>query len=268
MKALKLIAAIILASGCSKNIGPIPTPKPFSTDTGVFSSEGSHIQGIAVSEEAVFASQDNYLVKLDWTGRKLNARKVINHTGDLCWHGGELYASVANSSYKGSNPEGEGLIQVYDKDLVLVRERKIDRRTDGITILDGVLYLGMGSKTQPSSDAHRINIIGRFDPKTLKEIASRAEFDYGVRTSYGFQDITNDGKYIYATFYSVDGPDTAVFDKDLNIVRTLESDATNGLDHMPERMSGGKNLFIRAKSISTSNPKGISASFDYWTPEE
>lgn len=268
MKALRLIAAVIILAGCSKNNAPIPTPKPFKTDTNVFSSEGGHIQGIAVSEEAIYASQAPYLVKMDWTGRKLNGRKVLNHTGDLCWYDGELYAAVANSSYKGSNPEGEGFIQVYDKDLILVRQQKIDRRTDGITILDGVLYIGMGSKTQPSSEAHRVNIIGRYDPKTLKEIAPRAEFDYGVQTNYGFQDITNDGKYIYGTFYSVGGPDTAVFDKDLNIVKTLSSGATNGLDFMPERMSEGKHLFIRARSISSSDPKSIAASFDYWVPED
>ena len=40
----------------------------------------------------------------------------------------------------------------------------------GIAVLDGVVYLGMGSKTQPSKSPHRVNILGRFDAETLEEL--------------------------------------------------------------------------------------------------
>jgi len=270
-KAIILLSGLAILCGCqNKSNSNLKTPEPFTTDSSVFSADGGHIQGLAVSEEAVYASQAPFLVKMDWTGKRVNSRKVLNHTGDLCWYDGELYAAVADMTYTGDNPEGEGLIQVYDKDLIPVRECRINRRTDGITILDGVLYIGMGSVTQPSKDPHRVNIIGRFDPKTLEEIAPRAEFDYGIETRYGFQNITNDGKYIYGSFYTANSgdPDVAVFDKDLNTVKTLHLNAYNGLDAMPASLSEGRLIFLKAKTITSSDPKSVSGQFDYWIPEE
>ena len=73
--------------------------------------------------------------------------------------------------YGGPN-KGKGMIQVFDQELNLVRETLLDRGTDGITILDGVLYLGMGSNHVPSKEAHRENWVGRFDPKTLKPLGT------------------------------------------------------------------------------------------------
>lgn len=249
------------------------SPKPFTAAAEVFNPEGSHIQGIAASEEALYISQDRHLAKVDWTGKLLKSREVPNHTGDLCWYEGELYAALALSGTSDSplaDPSaGIGKIQVFDKDLKLVRETEIDRRTDGITCLDGVLYVGMGSKTQPSKNPHRVNILGRFDAKTLKEIAPRAEFDYGYETKYSFQNITTDGKELYGSFYSVDGaPQIVVFDKDLNVLRTYFLKANQGLDVMPPKLTGGQLLFIKAKSHKASDPKSVSCSFDYWAPED
>lgn len=265
-----LSLAAILSAGCNQMIS---TPEPFTVGPEAFNPNGSHIQGIAASEEALYLSQAQHLTKVDWTGKYLCSHAVPNHTGDLCWYDGELYASLALSDSEAgpmADPTaGVGKIQVFDKDLNLVRETKINRRTDGITCLDGVLYVGMGSKTQPSKDAHRINIIARFDARTLKEIEPRVEFDYGYETNYGVQNITNDGKNIYFSFYSVaDAPQIAVTDKDLNVISTKFLNANQGLDVMPARMSGGKLLFIKAKTHKTSNPAQVTCDLDYWTPEE
>ena len=109
-----------------------------------FDPNGNHIQGIAASEDALYVAQMTRLVKLDWMGKVLASRSVQSHTGDISWHDGELYTAV--SVY----PERkEGRIQVFDKDLNLVRETAIDRTIDGIACADGVLYVGMGAKTQP-----------------------------------------------------------------------------------------------------------------------
>lgn len=274
MNLKKLFAVLglcaIVATGCNNQI---PTPEPFTVGPEAFNPQGSHIQGIAASEEALYLSQAQHLTKVTWTGEYLASHAVPNHTGDLCWYEGELYAALALSDSEAgpmADPSaGVGKIQVFDKDLNLVREEKINRRTDGITCMDGVLYVGMGSKTQPSRDAHRINIIARFDAKTLKEIAPRVEFDYGYETNYGVQNITNDGKNIYFSFYSVEGaPQIAVTDKDLNVIGTKFLSANQGLDVMPGRMSGGKLLFIKAKTSKTKEPAEVTCALDYWTPEE
>ena len=81
-----------------------------------FDPNGNHIQGIAASEDALYVAQMTRLVKLDWTGKVLASRSVQSHTGDISWHDGELYTAV--SVY----PERkEGRIQVFDKDLNLVK---------------------------------------------------------------------------------------------------------------------------------------------------
>ncbi len=127
----------------------------------------------------------------------------------------------------------------------------------------------MGSKTQPSSEYHRVNILGRVDAKTLKEIAPRAEFDYGYLTSYGFQDITNDGKEIYGSFYAASGaPQIVVFDKDLNILRTYFKEANQGFDVMPRSLTDGKLVFLVSTTKTSSSPRSVDASFSFWTPDD
>jgi hypothetical protein len=137
-------------------------------------------------------------VKLDWTGKVLAMRDTPNHTGDIVFHDDNIYTALA--VLPGNK---EGRIQVYDRDLNFVREKVIDRAIDGIACADGVLYVGMGAKEQPSANPHRVNVLGRFDAKTLEEIAPRAEFDYGHKTRYGFQDIVYDGRNILAAVYAV-----------------------------------------------------------------
>jgi len=194
--------------------------------------KGGHIQGIAIGDDgSVYVSQMTQLTKLDKSGKAVGTRKVINHTGDVTWWNGELYTAVA---VQPNNKEGR--IEVFDKDLNLVRSMVIDRAIDGIACLDGVLYVGMGAKVQPSKNAHRVNILGRFDAKTLQEIAPRQDFDYGYETRYGFQDVASDGKFLYATFYAVKGaPRMAIFDKDGKIVGVGNDGSNNGFDFLPDR---------------------------------
>ena len=167
--------------------------EPFTVLQEAFDPKGSHIQGIAASQEALYLSQDCRIVKVDWAGKEIAHIDTPVHTGDICWYEGELYVSLALPTEAGgpmSDPtSGVGKIQVFDPALNLVREAWVDRRTDGIAALNGVLYVGMGSATQPSKMPHRRNVLGRFDARTLEEIAPRAEFDYGYETKYGFQNI-------------------------------------------------------------------------------
>lgn len=199
-------------------------------------SRGGHIQGLAVSTDAVYVAQMTQILKLDWKGNELARRKVQSHTGDITWWNGELYAAVA--VYPACK---EGRIQVYDGDLNLVREKTIDRTVDGIVCLDGVLYIGMGSKTQSPKTPHRVNVLGRFDAKTLSEVSPRQDFDYGYKTRYGFQNIATDGRRLYATFYAVTpAPIMAVFDRSGAVVGTAMAGGNQGFDVLPD----GKGLLV------------------------
>lgn len=226
----------------------------FEVELGACDPKGGHIQGAAASDEALYLSQMTRICKFDWKGKLLNKLDVISHTGDICWHGGCLYTSVA--VYGGPN-KGKGMIQVFDKELRLLRETMIDRSTDGITWLDGTLYVGMGAKTQPSKEPHRVNIFGRFDPITLKETAPRQEVDYGFETHYGAQNILTDGKLIFVNFYGAKGaPPFVAFDKDLKPLKTFRFGTGQGADFVPAALADGKKRVFTVRTTGNRRAKG------------
>ncbi len=221
----------------------------FSIGPDAFDPKGGHIQGIAATHDALYLTQKTRIVKVDWNGNVLKTRQVQNHTGDITYYDGKLYTAIAVFPAK-----KEGCIQVFDEDLNLIKQTTVDRTLDGIAYLDGVLYVGMGAKVQPSKNPHRVNILGRFDAQTLTEIAPRADFDYGHETKFGFQNITTDGRVIYASFYGAGkAPNIAVFDQDLNILGTNPYPAYQGFDVMPKSLTGGKLVFIRARNKFSQN---------------
>ena len=255
------VAASAKASTCQAAFAGVEGKvRPFSVGPDVFDPTGGHIQGIAASEDALYVAQMTQIVKLDWSGKPLAKRKALSHTGDIAWHGGELYAAVAVYPNR-----KEGRIQVYDKDLNLVRETTIDRTIDGIACAGGVLYVGRGARDQPSSKPHRVNIIGRFDAKTLKEIAPRAEFDYGYETKYVFQNIVFDGDCLYASFYAVNGaPKTAVFGRSLELRGTHKMGANQGFDILPASMRKPGARFVMATTKLEKSPPSVSCTFRFF----
>ena len=250
----QLIAAVVALCGTAS-----AELRPFSASSAAFDANGGHIQGLAASEDALYVSQMTRLVKLDWEGNVIASRTVQSHTGDISWHDGELYTSVA------VYPERkEGRIQVFDKDLNLLRETSIDRTVDGIAYADGILYVGMGAKEQPSSKPHRVNILGRFDAKTLNEIEPRAEFDYGYDTKYGFQNIVFDGQRLIASFYAVDGsPAVAFFDKNLKVLGTASVKCNQGFDILPPSMRSEWRCYVRATTVTVKNPPSVLCNIDF-----
>ena len=222
-----------------------------------FDASFGHIQGACCSDDAIFLTQMKCLYKFDWSGKLLKKQSVISHTGDICFWKGEIYTSV--SVYGGPN-KGKGMIQVFDQDLNLVRETLLDRGTDGITILDGVLYLGMGSNHVPSKDPHRENWVGFFDPKTLKPVRERTIIDFGALTHYGIQDISSDGKNILCAFYTAEKgkPSLVAFDKDLKTVRAGSTyRASQGFDRLPARFGGDHPRFFRATTHTSPKDKSV-----------
>ena len=272
MKAAKSLAAVVLSVAlfapvfCQGSQYAIvrpadasPAMAAFTAGPEAFDPKGGHIQGVAASDDALYVSQMTRLVKFDWKGHVLASRQAQSHTGDITWYGGELYTAVAVYPAK-----KEGRIQVFDKDLNLVRETSIDRTIDGIACADGVLYIGMGAKEQPSRKPHRVNIIGRFDAKTLKEIAPRAEFDYGYETKFGFQNIAFDGERLIGAFYAVAGaPGVVFFDKKLKVLGTVPERCNQGFDVLPPLLRREGRRFIRATTKISKDPASVSCDFDF-----
>ena len=231
-----------------------PKASAFEVEATAFDPKGGHIQGAAASDGALYLTQMTRICKFDWNGKFLRKLDAISHTGDVCWHDGCLYTSV--SVYGGPN-KGKGMIQVFDKDLNLQRETIIDRGIDGITCLDGMLYVGMGAKTQPSKAPHRVNLFGRFDPATLKETAPRQEVDYGFDTHYGAQNILTDGKLLFVNFYGAKGsPPFVAFDKDFKPVKTFRFGTGQGADFVPAARTAGKVRVFTVQTTGNRRAKG------------
>ena len=246
---MKLLTIAVCGLTLAAVAAPTASLAPIAIGSDAFDASFGHIQGACCSEDAIYLTQMKCLYKFDWSGKLLKKKSVISHTGDICFWQGEIYTSVA--VYGGPN-KGKGMIQVFDQDLNLVRETLLDRGTDGITILDGVLYLGMGANHVPSKEAHRENLVGRFDPKTLKPLGERQIIDFGYVTNYGIQDISNDGKHVLCAFYSAKKgqPNFIVFDKDWKVVRAdCTYYASNGFDRLPARFGGDNPRFLRVKTV-------------------
>ena len=246
---MKLLTIAVCGLTLAAVAAPTASLAPIAIGSDAFDASFGHIQGACCSEDAIYLTQMKCLYKFDWSGKLLKKKSVIslfffNDTATT-----EIYTSVA--VYGGPN-KGKGMIQVFDQELNLVRETLLDRSTDGITILDGVLYLGMGANHVPSKEAHRENLVGRFDPKTLKPLGERQIIDFGYVTNYGIQDISNDGKHVLCAFYSAKKgqPNFIVFDKDWKVVRAdCTYYASNGFDRLPARFGGDTPRFFRVKTV-------------------
>ncbi|MBQ6337878.1 MAG: hypothetical protein IJI36_01925 [Kiritimatiellae bacterium] len=268
---MKLLTTVVCGLTLAAVAAPTASLAPIAIGSEAFDASFGHIQGACCSEDAIYLSQMKCLYKFDWSGKLLKKKSVISHTGDICFWQGEIYTAVA--VYGGTN-RGKGMIQVFDQELNLVRETLLDRSTDGITILDGVLYIGMGSNHVPSREAHRENWAGRFDPKTLKPLGERQIIDFGYVTHYGIQDISNDGKHILCAFYSAKKgqPNFVAFDKDWKVVRAdCTYYASNGFDRLPARFGGDQPRFFRVKThrapTDKANPKArrpLSVTIDFF----
>ena len=212
-----------------------PLPK-FETAAGDF-REGApmwHIQGMAIGEDAVYMCEGKVLFKFDLaTGKRLKAAEVPLHSGDICLSDGKIYCALAYGVSAGEHSATEhGRITVYDTDLNFLTEKRYPVLFDGITALDGVLYVGVGTMVRQH---HRKCRIMRVDQKTLDMIDVR-EIDPGFEMEYGVQDMATDGKNILLAFYAYESRNAmAVYTKDLEFVSAQPFAMGHGLDFMPAR---------------------------------
>ncbi len=214
-----------------------------------------HVQGMCVSSNAIYFSFHNQIVKTDWFGRLQKRVLVDRHNGDICCWKGRLYTGVWLKPKKDSGEKYCGCIRVYDAEtLELVKERKLadwHHGTDGITCLDGVIYMCMG-RYAPDKLGYK-NWYGKFDAETLESIGEPFIVDHGEESNCGSQNMTTDGRYIYSSYYVISEqartPNLMVYDTDFNVIAKYTYGFNNGMDFVP----GGKDGAVRFAFCCTPN---------------
>ena len=210
-----------------------------------------HVQGMCAASNALYFAYHNQIVKTDWFGRFIKRVDVMRHTGDICLWNGRLYTVLCHDD----DSPIPGRIQVFDEELNLVDEAQVPRDTDGmdgITCVDGVLYVGLGSAGTPDAP-HMGNWFCRYDALTLKPLCKPFRVDHGYDCSSGVQNLCTDGNLIYASVYcpdeTADTPCFIVFDKDMNVKGTCVFGWRQGMDVVP----GGKDGAVRFVYCTTLN---------------
>ena len=217
-----------------------------------------HVQGMCVSSNAIYFSFHNQILKTDWYGRLLKRVEVDRHGGDICLWNGKVYTGVALYP-KTKGEKSTPSIYMYDADtleLLKVKKLPMEGGCDGITCVDGVIYLGMGSKGKYDHEKKcgRANRYCKFAAETLEQIGEPFYEDNGEYSGCGAQNMTTDGKYIYASHYTYDeaakSPNVIVHDKDtFKVVAKYRFGRNNGLDVVP----GGKDGAVRFAWCCTPN---------------
>ena len=218
-----------------------------------------HCQGMCVSSNAIYFSFHNQIVKTDWWGRLLKRIEVQRHGGDICHYNGRLYTGLALVEEGG---KASPWIVMYDADtLEEIKRRKVGPAggCDGITALDGVVYLAMGrtGTFDPVTKRGNMNRYCKFDAETLEPLCEPFLVDDGEMSVCGSQNMTTDGKYIYSSHYTYDErertPNVVVHDKDtFKVLARRRFGWNQGLDFVP----GGKDGALRFAWCFTPNWTG------------
>ena len=219
-----------------------------------------HVQGMCVSSNAIYFSFHDQIVKTDWYGRLLARTPTDPHGGDICLWNGKLYTGVWLRPNKQTGEKACGAIYMYDAEtLALLKAQKVkskDAGVDGITCLDGVIYLAMGAtgKYDPVTKSGRQCWYCKFKTETLEQIGEPFAEDHGDDSLCGSQNMTTDGTYIYSSHYTYaeadHTPNVVVHDKDtFKVVGKYKFGWNHGIDVVP----GGKDGAVRFAWVFTPN---------------
>ena len=232
MKKLMVIGgvcAFVMGVSAAHPAPPIPPNwEPILTRPGALAKGSGHLQGMCVTSNAIYGTLHDGLYKFDWYGRMIMRVRADKHTGDICFWNGKLYTAVCG---KQETPGHRGRIDVWDENLKLIKSSSFARSADGITCLDGVLYVGLGPARDPAKP-FRGNYFGKFDAETLQPLCEPFLVDHGYDASAGVQNIATDGEKLYINFYTPeeDYPCFFVFDKDFKVLQSHVFGWRHGVD--------------------------------------
>ena len=235
------LMSILLSAGAAQQAPVPPRWKPFLTREGALTQGDGHVQGMCVSSNAIYMAQQSCIFKFDWRGNLLSSVPVDKHTGDICLWNGRIYSAVC---LPGKQPNDlHGRIDVFDAEtLEPVKWTKFKRSADGITCVNGTLYVGLGPVRDPQKP-FRGNWFGKFDAETLRPKGEPFIVDHGYDVCAGVQNVATDGEKLYVNFYTPEEgtPCFFVFDLDFHV---LESHVF-GWRHGFDLVGGGKDGAVR-----------------------
>ncbi len=114
---------ICVAVGLAAAVGPAHAkelaPVQPAQISGRVDCEGSypkHLQGVAISAEAIFWSFTTRLVKTDLQGQRLQQVTVPDHHGDLTYHDGKVYVAVNLGKFNDPAGNADSWVYVYRAD--------------------------------------------------------------------------------------------------------------------------------------------------------
>lgn len=163
--------------------------------------ESGHIQGATCSERAVYLSHARGVEKIAWDGRRLGGVTAPNHLGDVAYAEGRLYGVIV---LYGKLPPDEpvGRIVVWDEDLNLIQEKKVDLRLDGCVVFQGKLYVGVD---EWGKDPHAGCTLAVFDLDL--NLIEKKTIDLGYWIHYGVQTLATDGESLFLGNYGAKAED-------------------------------------------------------------
>lgn len=251
--AAKALAVTVCCVAFAAAAWEVPSWDPRVTEAtavkaGLEGTWPGHVQGMCANSNALYFAYHNQIVKTDWLGRLVKRADVVRHTGDICLWKGRLYTALCHDA----DAPVKGRIQVFDEDLNLLKETPLPRDGDGITCLDGVLYVGLGPVRDPER-LNRGNWFGKYDAETLAPLCEPFVVDHGYDCCSGVQNLCTDGTNIYMNVYTpdetADTPCFIVFDRDMNVKGAHVFGWRQGMDVVP----GGKDGAVRFVYCTTLN---------------
>ena len=226
-----------------------------------------HVQGACASEDAIYISHVAGIFKLDWNGNVIKHVPAERHTGDLCYNEGKVYSVLGKWGSGGKTKVCR--LQVWDADLNFLAEKPLPelKGLDGVTVLDGILYHGVGYSSPVPRSSHSL---GRIDLKTMESLP-QVKFELPYQTRFCQQKLTTDGKLIYMTFYPAAGASYALSacDRDGKLVAHYGLKAGMGFERLPKgRFPGERPRFLKVNSSGGKQKDGTvkppSVSFDFY----
>ena len=240
---------------------------PRLTVKGPLDAMVGHVQGACASEDAIYISHIAGIFKLDWNGNVIKHVPAERHTGDLCYNEGKVYSVLGKWGSGGKTKVCR--LQVWDADLKFLVEKPLPelKGLDGVTVLDGILYHGVGYSSPVPRSSHSL---GRIDLKTMESLP-QVKFELPYQTHFCQQNLTTDGKLIYMTYYPVKGAPYALSscDKDGKLVAHYGLQAGMGFERLPRgRFPGEHPRFFKVNSSGGKRKDGTTkphvVTFDFY----
>jgi len=241
MKIKKLSVAVSAVLTLTLSVGALESREPVRTVPHELDAlvNGGHVQGIACSAEGVYLSHSLGIEMVGWDGKFIRRVTAPDHLGDTAFADGRLYGAfcLRKAESFGGKP---GLVRVWDAQLKTLAERTFDVPLDGITVLNGKVYVGVGTKDGAWHRGCRIKVLD-LELNELEDVA----VDFGYDIAYGVQTMSAVGNEIICGCYG----GTSIGSADLKTWRRIGLNCGEGIDRVPRAVAGtDQPLYVVEKS--------------------